>query len=420
MPISFAPQDIARLLPAGARVYIQAGIAQPTTLLEALRADGGGDQHFVTAFFPGINEFALHQLGPRTRSTVFYASRSLAAGLASGQVSQLPLHQSQIAPYLADDAPPEVLLIQVSPPDARGQCSLGGGADFVPLLIDRARLVVAEVNEQLTRVADGPGVPWSRLTHVCQTSRPMPQFEDPAIDEVSLVVARRAAELVDDGDCVQAGIGNLPSALLAQLGTRRRLGVHSGIVGDTMAQLIESGAVTGEHKPRQHPRAVTTYLAGTGRIYALAERGAVAVRTPVFTHDAAVMAEIHNFVSVGAALEVDLLGQVNAEHLAGRAISGCGGFVDFVRGSRLSRGGRSIVMLQSTNRERSQSRIQISLAPGTPVTCARTDVDIVVTEHGVAHLRHLSVQARAERLIEIADPAFREDLARQWEALQRR
>jgi len=420
MPIPFAPQDIAGLLPAGARVYIQAGVAQPSTLLEALRADGGGDQHFLTAFFPGINEFGLDQLGPRTRSTVFYASRSLAAGLASGQVAQLPLHQSQIAPYFVGEARPEVLLIQVCPPDARGECALGGGADFVPQLLDQARLVIAEVNEQLVRVADGPSVPWSRLTHVCHTSRPMPQFEDPAVDEISAIVARRAAELVEDGDCVQAGIGNLPTALLAQLGTRRRLGVHSGIVGDALAQLIESGVVTGEHKPADHPRAVTAYLAGTSRTYALAERGGVAVRTPAFTHDAAVMAQIDHFVSLGAALEVDLLGQVNAEHLAGRAISGCGGFVDFVRGSRLSRGGRSIVMLQSTNRDRSQSRIQVSLAPGTPVTCARTDVDIVVTEHGVARLRHLSVQARAERLIEIADPAFREDLARQWEALQRR
>lgn len=419
MPIAITPQEVPHLLPPGACVYVQAGAAQPTMLLEAIRDQGTADQHFVTAAFPGINEFALDSLGPATRSTVFYASRSLSKGVASGQVAHVPLHHSQIAPYLLEAARPQVLLVQVSAPDAQGRCSLGAGADFVPLLADRALLLVAQVNTQLPRVVDGPSLSWQQITHVCANDAPIPQFEDPTLDEASTRVARNAAELIEDGDCLQAGIGTLPSALLAQLGDRRELGVHSGIVGDATARLIDSGVITGARKPPHHPRAVTAYLAGTALTYGLAERGALAVRTPDFTHDASVMAQIDRFVSIGAALEVDLLGQVNAEHLGGRAISGSGGFVDFVRGARLSRGGRAIVMLQSTNRDRTQSRIRTALPPGTPVTCARTDVDIVVTEHGVASLRHLSVAQRARRLIEIADPAFRDELAREWEALQR-
>jgi len=416
MPIAISPNDLPRILPPRACVYIQAGAAQPTTLLNALQANGACDQNFVTAFFPGINEFALDSLGPQSRSTVFYASRALSKGLASGQIAQLPLHHSQIAAYLNATACPDVLLIQTSAPDEHGECSLGGGADFVPLLAARAGLVIAEVNGQLPKVSDGPTIPWSRLTHVCHTDRAPPYFAESTSDSVSTLVAQRAAELIDDGDCLQAGIGTLPSALLDSLGNRRRLGVHSGIVGEALARLIDTGAATGECKPAHHPKAVTAYLGGGELTYRLAKQGRLAVRTPAFTHAPQVMAEIPCFVSLGAALEVDLLGQINAEHLEGRAISGAGGFVDFVRGSRLSPGGRSIVMLPSTSRGR--SRITASLAPGTPVTCARTDVDIVVTEHGVAHLRHLSVAQRARRLIEIADPAFRNALAADWEQLQ--
>lgn len=416
MPVAISPQDLPILLPPLACVYIQAGLAQPTPLLMALQAYGACTQRFVSAAFPGINEFAFDSLGPQSRSTVFYATRAFAQGLASGRIEQLPMHHSEIAPYLTGVACPDVLLIQVSPPDKHGQCSLGGGADFVPLLTERARLVIAEINSHMPRAADGPQIPWSRLTHVCHTDRPLPEMTDPPGDPVALQVAQRAAALINDGDCLQAGIGTLPSVLLGLIGDRRRLGIHSGIAGDALARLVDSGAATGECKPAHHPRAVTAYLAGTGLTWRLAEQGQIAVRTPAFTHALQVMGEIDHLVSLNAALEVDLFGQVNAEHIDSRAISGTGGFVDFMRGARQSRGGRAIVMLPSTSRGR--SRICAALSPRTPVTCARTDIDIVVTEHGVAHLRHLSVTERARRLIDIADPAHRDALAVEWDRLR--
>jgi len=416
MPIPISASEVSRILPRRASVYIQAGVAQPTPLLQALQIDGTCDQTFVTAAFPGINEFAIDGLGPGSRSTVFYAARGFATGLRSGQTAHLPLHHSEIGRYLTEIACPDVLLIQTCAPDERGECSLGGGADFVPLLAARAGLVVAEVNSQLPRVSDGPSIPWSRLTHVCHTDRALPNIQEASIDGVAAVIARRVADLIEDGDCLQAGIGTLPEAVLSALGDRRRLGVHSGIVSEALARLIDSGAATGECKPAHHPKAVTAYLGGGSVAYRLAEQGRLAVRTPEFTHAVQVMAEIPRFVSLGAALEVDLFGQINAEQIDSRAISGTGGFVDFVRGARLSHGGRSVVMLPSTARGR--SRITVSLPPGTPVTCARTDVDIVVTEHGVADLRHLSVAQRARRLIEIADPTFRDALAADWETGQ--
>ena len=416
MPVAITPQELPALLPPRACVYLQAGIAQATPLLEALQSHGLCTQRFVSAAFPGVNEFALDAFGPHSSATVFYATRAFARGLAGGRIQQLPMHHSQIGPYLEGVARPDVLLIQVSPPDEHGQCSLGGGADFVPMLMERARLVIAEVNSQLPRAHDGPHVPWSRLTHVCSTDRRLPDIADTPADPLAVRVAERAAALIDDGDCLQGGIGHLPAVVFGQLGDRRRLGIHSGIVGDALARLIDSGAATGECRPASHPRAVTAYLAGTAVTWRLAEQGRLAVRTPAFTHAPQVMGEIDRFVSIGAALEVDLFGQVNAEHIDGRAVSGTGGFVDFVRGARLSRGGRAIVMLPSTSRGR--SRIRAALPTGTPVTCTRADVDIVVTEYGAAHLRNLSVVERVRRLIDIADPAHRDALAAEWERLQ--
>lgn len=416
MPVFIKPHELHDILPPYACVYLQAGIAQPTPLIEALQAYGACKQRFVSAGFPGINEFAPDAFGPDSLTTVFYATRAFAQGLNSGRIEQLPVHHSQIAPYLERVNCPDVLLIQVSPPDDHGECSLGGGPDFVPLLAERAGLVIAEVNSLLPRAADGPHIPWSRLTHVCLTDRPLPSITDLTADPVAVQVAGRAAELIDDGDCLQAGIGHLPAILLGLLGDRRRLGIHSGIAGDALARLIESGAATGECKPASHPPAVTAYLAGATLTWQLATQGRLALRTPAFTHAPQVMGEIERFVSIGAALEVDLFGQVNAEHVEGRAISGTGGFVDFARGARLSRGGRAIVMLPSTSRGR--SRIRAALPAGTPVTCTRADVDIVVTEHGVAKLRHLSVDQRARQLIDIADPAHRDALAAEWERIR--
>jgi 4-hydroxybutyrate CoA-transferase len=420
MPRRIGVREVARCLPPGGRVFVQAGASQPTPLLEAIAHSEGVDQSFVTAAFPGVNEFDLPSLGTDSTATVFYPTRRLATGLAGGRIACVPLHQSGIGPYLAGTARPDALLVQVTPPDGQGRCSLGIGADFVPLLDDPAITIVAEVNTRMPRVPDAPWLDWSRLSYVLETDRPLPMHPEPDADEGTLAVARVAAGLIDDGACLQAGIGGLPAALVRLLTDRRDLSIHSGIVGDGLARLIGCGAVTGRYKPATHPAAVTAYVAGTGPTYALAAAGRIAVRPPGFTHDIGVIGGIDRFVSINAALEIDLFGQVNAESIDGRVVSGAGGFVDFVRGARRSRGGMSIVLLASTGQGGARSRIVAALPPGTPVTCSRADVDIVVTEHGVARLRHLDIDARALRLIELAAPQCREALGQAWTLMRRR
>jgi len=427
MPARIAASDVAACLPAGGRIYVQAGPSQPTALLDAIALAGGVDASFVSAAFPGVGTFDLLRLSNRrdaspsrtdARLTVFYPTPAQAAGLADGRIACVPLHHSEIGAYLRGTGRPDALLVQVAPPDTQGRCSLGIGADFVPLLADTPLTIVAEVNARLPPVPDAPWLAWSRLSFALETDRSLPVYPEPQADAAALAVARHAAGLVQDGDCLQAGIGGLPAALIGLLSDRRDLSIHSGIIGDGFARLIACDAVTGRHLPAGRPAAVAAYVAGTAPTYALAASGRIAIRPPDFTHDVAVIGDIDRFVSVNAALEIDLFGQVNAESLDGRAVSGAGGFVDFVRGARRSRGGRSIVLLPSTDRSGGRSRVVPALAPGTPVTCTRADVDIVVTDHGAVSLRHLGVDDRARRLIELAAPAFRDGLAQAWERLR--
>ncbi len=420
MPRVIGPSDVARVLPRGGRVYVQAGASEPTALLQAIAASGDADQSFVAAFFPGVNTFELASLGAKASATVFYPTRAQAPAMAAGRVACMPLHHSEIGPYLLGVGRPDALLVQVAPPDSDGRCSLGVGADFVPLLEGQVPVIVAEVNARMPRVPGTPWIAWSRLTAVMHTDRPLPEYPDPEPDEVARAIAAHAAGLVEDGACLQAGIGALPGALARELAGRRDLSIHSGIVGDGLAGLIAQGAVTGRYKPAGQPAALAAYIAGTQATYALAAAGRLASLPPTFTHDVGVIGGIERFVSINAALEVDLFGQVNAEGIDGRAVSGGGGFVDFARGARRSRGGVSMVLLPATGKSGTRSRIVAALGAGVPVTCARADVDVVVTEYGVARLRHLDEEGRARRLIEVAAPGLRRELGEAWEVVRGR
>jgi acetyl-CoA hydrolase len=232
--------------------------------------------------------------------------------------------------------------------------------------------------------------------------------------------AARAAELIEDGDCLQVGIGTLPDLVLDRLAGRRDLGIHSGLMTDKMVELRERGAVTNRFKPIDTGLSVATAAFGTRRLYdALGADDSLQLRPASYTHAQATMTAIPGFVAVNGALQIDLSGQINAERADGRYVGAVGGQVDFMRGAAASTGGRSVIVLPATAAGGSVSRIVASLEDG-PVTTARSDVDLVVTEHGVAALRGLPMAERALRLIAIAAPQFRNDLAGRFDALARR
>jgi 4-hydroxybutyrate CoA-transferase len=421
MPRKIRPERVPDLLRPGISVFVQGASGEPSALLQALAAapeasDGVG---YVGCFIPGVNRIDPASFHPNARLTSFFVFGDIARSHAAGKVRFLPLHYSGIWDYLAG-LEIDLALIQVTPPDRAGRCSLGVSVHFVPAVLERAKAIVAEVNAAMPRPAHSYELAYERLDYVVETDRPLVALATGDLPPEVRRIGAHVAGLVDDGDIIQIGIGKVPAAALAALRDRRELGLHGGLVSDDVVDLHDAGVITGARKSRDAGSMVCATALGSARVYEWAGRCPDLRFAPVsYTHDVRVLGEVDNLVAINSVLAVDLFGQANAEMLDGRQVSGTGGLLDFVRGARLSKGGRSILALPSTAGGGRSSRIVPRLGASGIVSCPRADADIVVTEHGIARLRDKSVDERAEALIAIADPAFRDQLAEEWEALRR-
>ena len=313
-----------------------------------------------------------------------------------------PTHYLEIAARFASGATPvDVLLLQLAPPDAHGRFSLGIAYEYLVPALDRARCIIAEVNEQAPWTHGERYLTAADLHIVVHTSRPPLHSPLAASGDVEMAIARRAAALIEDGSTLQTGIGNLPALVLAELRDRHDLGIHSGTIGDAVADLVDSGAVTNACKSIDRGVSTTGTLMGTGRIHEFAHRNSMLqFRATTYTHDPQVLASIDRFVSLNSAVEVDLTGQINTEVANGVYVGAVGGALDFARGAQRSRGGAPILVLPS--RAGNSSRIVANLSG--PVTIPRSDAGIVVTEYGAADLRGLPIRQRFEAMLAIAHP----------------
>ena len=324
----------------------------------------------------------------------------------------LPLRYSQMPVAFAPNGPlpADAVLIQVSPPDRHGYCSLGASVSACLDLVATARLVVAEINVRAPRTS-GHAVPIDQIDVACEVDRPLIAQSPPHTGELERTIARYVAELIPDGACFQIGIGAIPQAILEALGDHRDLGIHSGMICDGMVPLIRAGVANGARKRIDRGLAVGGEAMGTELLYDFLDgNAAVRLVSARYSHGLETVARLDNFVAINSAIEVDLTGQVNAEWVAGRQMSGIGGQFDYVEAAMYSRGGRSIVALPSTAARGSASRIVRTLAAGAPVTTPRYCAEFVVTEYGIADLRGKGIHARARALAAIAHPQFREEL----------
>jgi len=323
-----------------------------------------------------------------------------------------PCHVSAIARLLRERRLPlDVVLIQVRPlPD--GAYSLGVISDFTEAMIRVARVVIALVNPALPAMGGDARVEPGDVDVLVDGDTRIIDMPDPEPSAVERQVAQNVAALIPNRATVQLGVGTLPAAVAAALAGHRDLGVHSGVVSDALVDLVEQGVVTNAYKSRDAGKTVTGGLFGTRRLRDFAARGDVLdMRNAEYTHNLAVSATLSHFHTINSVIEIDVTGQANAEVAGGRYLGAVGGQVDFVRAGVLSPGGRSILAFPSTTPDGKHSRIVASLG-GRPVTTARSEVDVIVTEHGAADLRGCSLQERARRLIAVADPAHRESLER--------
>lgn len=329
----------------------------------------------------------------------------------AGVLDVLPIQLSSIPLYFAGgQIRSDVAVVQLTE-EEDGSYGFAVGSDYIVAAAKHARVVIGEVNAQAPRTFGPDRVDLSRLVCVVHTDRPVLEVPGAKVGVLEQQIAAFASEYIPDEAVLQVGIGAVPEAIMSQLKDRRDLGIHSGMIGDSVVDLVEAGAVTNARKPFDQGLIVTGMLAGTERLYRFADRNrALVMRSLDCTHDAALLASIPKLISINSAVEVDLTGQVNAEVAGGQHLGAVGGAVDYVRGAHRSLGGRSIVALPSTAAGGKISRIVANL--NGPVSTSRSDVDLVITEHGAADLRGRSLAQRAAAMISIAHPDHREALSR--------
>lgn len=403
--------DLTRLLHPGDRIVFGQACGEPTTLVEALIEQGasiGGLSAFIATSFSGLFTPASAAAFRLSSMGAIGALRSMAKAHA---LDVIPVHVSQVGPLIsAGVIGCDVAMIQVSPADASGNHSCGLISDHVRAMVDKARLVIAEVNEAVP-FTYGETIPATAIDVAVMVARPPVDVQPATVSATDEAIARHCASYIGDGSVIQTGVGAVPDAILRQLGDRKDLGVHSGMLGDGLVDLIAAGVVTNARKEIDRGVTINGALIGTRRLYDFAHQNTAIRMTPTsYTHDAGVLSQLSRLVSINSALEVDLTGQVNAEGTATSYMGGTGGQVDFVRAGARSPGGHSLMVLAATARGGSISKIVPALSG--PVTTARSEVDVVVTEYGAAELKGQSLAERARRLTQIAHPDFREELDR--------
>ena len=398
-------QKIVDLIQPGQRIYVAGSSNEPTGLLQALsESDLPRNLTFIQFPLPGLNQTDFTQWNDSVSVTTFFMSSALAKGHGD-RVNYLPMQMRTTYDYLG--AGVDVYLLQVCY-DQDGKLRVGPNVDFHDSVMAQNPIVIAQLNPTMVAPAGSPLINPELIDALYESDTSAPPLVSPAVDETAQEIGRLVAGLIRDGDCLQTGIGAIPAAILSQLDNKNDLGMHGGLIDDGGMHLIRNGNLTGVRKAVDCGRHITGMALGSEELMQwLSTQRDVMFRGANHTHEVSIIRQLEGFVSVNSAVEVDLFGQVNAEMAGGRQISGTGGSVDFMRGAKASKGGRSIVAMNATARGGTVSRIVPKVEM---VTALRTDVDTVVTEYGVAQIKDLPNRARAEALIEIAAPHFREQL----------
>jgi acyl-CoA hydrolase/RimJ/RimL family protein N-acetyltransferase len=407
-------EEAVAAIPAGRRVLIGSGAGEPVRLVQAMveSAHHLADNEIVHLLTMGTAPYVQPGMERRFRHTAFFIGANVREAIEHGRADYMPVFLSEIPLLISSRRVRiDVTLIQVSPPDKHGYVSLGVAVDIVRAAVDAADVVLAEVNPRMPRTLGDSFLHVERIARLVPVDYPLPELAPPVLDEASREIGRHVATLVPDGATIQAGIGKIPSAVMAALSNRRDLGIHTEMFSDGMMDLVDSGVANGRRKTLLSGKAVTSFVMGSRKLYEwVDDHPGVELRPSQFTNDPVTVARNDFMIAVNSALAVDLTGQVAADTLAGRFFSGIGGQVDFIRGAAHSRGGKAIIAFTSTAKDGTVSRIQPIFEAGAGVVTSRGDVHYVVTEYGVADLWGKSVRQRAMSLIEIAHPDFRREL----------
>ena len=413
MLVVSADEAVAQIR-SGQRVFLHGACATPSILLDALvaRAPELRDVTIIHLHAEGPGPHLAPEMAGHFRHLALFIGANARKAVNEGRAEYVPSFLSDIPQlFTRGELPLDVALVNCTPPDRHGFCSLGTSVDTALAAVRAARTVIAQLNRAMPRTLGAGAVHASQIDLGVEVDVPPYQLPVPAIGDVERRIGERVAELIPDGATLQMGIGAIPAAVALALTDHRDLGIHTEMFTEVVVDLVERGVVTGARKELDPGKIVAAFLMGTRRLYDFVDDNPMVEMRPAdYTNDTAVIRRFDRMCAINSAIEVDLTGQVCADSIGHRLYSGVGGQMDFIRGASLAAQGRAIIALPSTARGGTASRLVTALQPGAGVVTTRAHVQTVVTEWGTAELRGRSTRERARALIDIADPEFRPGL----------
>jgi acyl-CoA hydrolase len=406
-----------RVLESDMRVYVHANAAFPSVLLQALTRRAGQVRNVEVMHLLGFGDayYNRPEFAESFRHNALFIGPNVRKTVQEGQADYIPVHISEIEDLFRDRTVElDVALLHVSTPDRHGYCSLGVAVETTLTAARCARIRIAQVNDRMPRTFGNTFMHISEFNSIVECSEPLPELQPEQPTEEHKHIARNVAGLIEDGACLQVGIGAIPNAILPYLSDRKELGIHTETLTESAIPLIEKGVITGSRKQINPNKIVLGFAMGTRDWYEYVDDNPIFEFQPSgYCNNPFIIAQNDNVVAINSAIEIDVTGQVVADSVGSRLVSGFGGQVDFIRGAARSRGGKPIIAISSTAKNGTVSRIVPRIQSGAGVVTTRADVHYVVTEYGVANLHGKNVRQRAEALTQIAHPKFREELSRQ-------
>ncbi len=412
-------KEAVQLIKSGDCVLFAHAVAEPSILVDAMIDNAAAYEgvqvcHMIST---GSGGYSDSKLKDNFTYNGWFSSANTRRSIAEGHGDFTPVFFHEIPGYLRKGIfQIDVFMVQLSPPDRNGYCCVGVSSDYTMQGIESAKIVLAQVNDQIPVVYGDTFVHVSKVDRFVEASQPIHEVQPAIIGDTAEKISQHCINLIEDGSTLQIGIGAIPEAITKALKDKKDLGIHSELMTDALIDLYEAGAVTNRLKSIDKGKMTVTFLMGTKRLYDFATKNpALELRTVDYVNHPSVIAECSKMVSINSCLEIDFMGQVVSDSIGTRQYSGVGGQVDFVRGTSMSKDGKgiSIIALASTTQKKDGtiiSKIKPYIGHGAAVTTSRNDVDIVVTEYGVGYLKGKTLKQRARSLINIAHPAFKEEL----------
>ncbi|MBW9143982.1 4-hydroxybutyrate CoA-transferase [Clostridium sp. CM027] len=412
-------EQAAGKIKSGNRVVTGHACGEPTDVISAMVANSKAYENVEIVHMVAMSksEYAKPGMEKHFRHNSLFVGGTTRESVSSGRADFTPCFFSKVPDLFKNGyLPIDVAIVQVSAPDEHGCCSFGVSIDYTKTATECAKMVIAEVNNKMPRTMGDSFIHISDIDYIVEVSHQIIELNPPKIGDVEKAIGEYCASLVEDGSTLQLGIGAIPDAVLLFLKDKKDLGIHSEMISDGVVELVETGVVTNQAKTIHPGKIVVTFLMGTKRLYDFVDNNPMVEMYSVdYVNDPVIISKNNKMVCINSAIQVDLMGQVNAETIGLTQFSGTGGQVDFIRGAAMAKDGKSIIAMPSTASKGKISRIKPMLDEGAAVTTLRNEVQYVVTEYGIAELKGKTLRDRARSLINISHPDFRPSLMQEWE-----